>query len=244
MLNEDFLKETLSKEDVSVDDKVTLIMGEYNADVRGLKDKNSELLGKLDKSKKKEEELVAGKTELESKYANLEDELKKNNPDDLKKLLEKQFADKENEYKAKVDALTVERDTLKANDMKRLLNEAIEDGCKDLTFMEGLKAGFIARVMSMYKFEAREIDGELKFLTSDMKEPKDVLKEFSLSNEGKAYIKNPSMGGGAQGSSSKSGSATSYSDNPWRKETFNLTKQAQIRRENPTLAKRLEMEAN
>ncbi len=110
--------------------------------------------------------------------------------------------------------------------------------------MEGLKAGFVARVLSLYKFEPKEIDGVVRFYTSEMKEPKDVMKEFSLSNEGKAYIKNPSMGGGASGSSQKSGSATNYAENPWSKATWNLTKQAKIRRENPTLAKRLEMEAN
>lgn len=205
----EFLKDVFSKEDVSVEDKIALIEAEHNADITGLKSKNSELLGKLDKSKKEYEELTAGKTELEGKFSKLSEELKKNNPEDLKKLLENQFAEKESLYKKQVADLTAERDTLKANDIKRLLNESIADGVKDLVFMEGLRDGFIARVMSLYQFEPKEIDGQTKFYTSDMKEVKDVMKEFSLSNEGKAYIRNPSMGGGATGSQTGGNSGVS-----------------------------------
>lgn len=42
----DFLKGVLTKEDVSADDKVTLIMSEFNAEINGLKSKNQELIGK------------------------------------------------------------------------------------------------------------------------------------------------------------------------------------------------------
>ena len=81
-------------------------------------------------------------------------------------------------------------------------DKAIETGVKDLTFMDGLKDGFIARVLSMNDFEPKEIDGEIKFLDKGNHTIEDAINAFALSAEGKAYIKNASNGGGARGSGS------------------------------------------
>lgn len=244
MFDENFLKDTLGKEDVSVEDKVALIMSEHTADITGLKDKNQQLLGEVKKVKEEKSILENDKAELEGKLTNLEEELKKNNPEDKVKLLENQFAEKIQEKDKAIADITAERDNLKQSNLKRILNESIEEGCKDLHFMDGLKDGFVAIIKARYSFEPKEIDGVTKFYTADMKEPKDVMKEFSLTSEGKAYIKNPSTGGGASNFGGSS-TATPIADNPFKKgKSFNLTKQMQILRTDKELAERLKAEAN
>lgn len=233
----------LSNEETTVEQKIELILSEHNADINGLKSKNKELLDKLAKGKSDIENLGKEKEELVGKYATLEEELKKNNPEDLKKLLENQFAEKENGYRAEIESLTAERNLLKANDLKRLLNESINDGAKDLNFMDGLREGFIALVLARNNFEPKEIDGVTRFYNAEMKEPKDVMKEFALSNEGKAFIKTSYTGGGSTGSGAKSNTTTINGENPWAKGHINLTKQMEITKQDKALAERLKAEA-
>lgn len=56
-----------------------------------------------------------------------------------------------------------------------------------------------------------------------------------------AFRGSRATGGGANGSGRGSGGAVK---NPWKKETFNLTEQGRLIRENPDLAQRLRAEAN
>lgn len=57
------------------------------------------------------------------------------------------------------------------------------------------------------------------------------------------HLFKPSKGAGAEGGSGSGGSGAPGGKNPWKKDTFNLTQQMQITRENPTLAARLKSEA-
>jgi hypothetical protein len=139
---------------------------------------------------------------LTGQITTLTDTVKKNSPDENKKYLETQLAQKDAEWKKQLDGVTAERDKYKGSHLKRLLNDAIGEGTKDLTFVDGLHDGFVARVLSLNSFEPKDINGETHFLNKDMKEVKDAIKEFSLTTEGKAYLKNPSSGGGASGSNS------------------------------------------
>lgn len=242
--NEELLKGIFENEETSVEDKIKLVMAEHEADVTGLKAKRDELLGKI---KEKDAELakeIEGSKGYAEKLASLEQELKSKNPEDLKKMLENQFAEKEKDWKKTVEELTAERDRLKDNDLKRIFNESLLEGTKDLNFMDGLKDGFIARVKTLYSFEPKEIEGVTQFYTADMKTPKDIVHEFALTQEGKAYIKAQWNGGGATGSGSSNG-GTANTENPWKKgKSFNLTKQAEIMRRDPVLAERLKREAN
>lgn len=56
------------------------------------------------------------------------------------------------------------------------------------------------------------------------------------------HLFKPSSGGGAEGGKTNHAGATG-GKNPWKKDTFNLTQQMQITRENPSLAARLKSEA-
>lgn len=76
------------------------------------------------------------------------------------------------------------------------------------------------------------IEGENRVAKIGGKPLADFVKEWSQSDDGKAYVSAPGNGGGnAPGSGGKRSGV-----NPWAKETFNLTDQGKLLTENPTLA--------
>jgi hypothetical protein len=118
-------------------------------------------------------------------------------------MYEARLAELDLKHKAEVEELAKDRDTLRESHFTRLRNDAINEATKDMKFVDGLKDGFIARVMAMHRFEPKDIEsnGEYKFFNNSMKDIGSVIHEFSLTKEGKAYIQNPATGGGAAGSS-------------------------------------------
>ena len=78
-----------------------------------------------------------------------------------------------------------------------------------MNFISGLKDGFIARVLQTNDFHAEEIEGVgTKFLNKEHHTIEEAIHAFAMSQEGKAYIANPSTGGGARGSSSTASGGT------------------------------------
>lgn len=205
MLNEEFLTGLLSNEGVSAEDKIKQIIAEHEADTRGLVQKKDELLGKEVKFKEQIASFDAAKGDYEKKIAELTEQLKKNNPEAHKQFYETQIADNKAKYEADLQKLSAERDFYKQSHLKSLRDKAIEAGIKDLNFVAGLKDGFIARVLSMNEFEPQEIDGNIRFLNKDHHTIEETISAFALTQEGKAYIANPSTGGGAKGSGSVGG---------------------------------------
>lgn len=205
MLNKEFLNGLLGKEDVSADDKITQIIAEHEADTRGLLQKRDELLGSEKKLKEQISAFEASKTEYETKITGLEEELKKATSDDHKQYYETQLADLNKKHAEAIEKLTVDRDYYKGEHLKALRDRAIEEGVKDINFVPGLKEGFIARVLSLNDFHEDTIDGTTKFLNKEHHTIEEAIHAFALTQEGKAYIANPSSGGGAKGSSSSYG---------------------------------------
>ena len=68
--------------------------------------------------------------------------------------------------------------------------------------LRNLKDGFIARITSMNNFEPKNVDGKVVFLNGENHTIGEVVNSFAMTNEGKAYIRNVSSGGGAGGSGS------------------------------------------
>lgn len=205
MLNEEFLNGLLGKEDVSSADKVKAILAEHEADTRGLVQKRDELLGKEAKLKEQIASFEKAKGDSEAEITKLQEELKKANPEAHRQFYETQIADAKAKYDAEIQKITADRDFYRQSHLKSLRDKAVEVGIKDLNFVDGLKDGFIARVLSMDEFEPQEIDGSLKFLNKEHHTIEEALASFALTSEGKAYIKNPSTGGGAQGSPPQAG---------------------------------------
>ena len=206
MLNDEFLNELLGKEDVSLEDKVKSIIAEHEADTRGLCAKRDELLGNQKKLKEEIEGYKSAKGEYETKISGLEEELKKATSDDHKKYYETQLADLKKSNEEALLKVSTERDYYKGEHLKALRDKAIEEGVKDLHFIDGLKDGFIARVLSLNDFHSEEIEGVgTKFLNKEHHTIEEAIHAFAMTQEGKAYIANPSTGGGARGSSSVTG---------------------------------------
>ena len=209
MLNDVFLNELLVKEDVSLEDKVKSIVAEHEADTRGLLAKRDELLGSEKKLKEKISAYETAKGEYETKISGLEEELKKATSDDHKKYYETQIADLKKSQEAELLKVSTERDYYKGEHLKALRDRAIEEGVKDLNFISGLKDGFIARVLMTNDFHAEEIEGVgTKFLNKEHHTIEEAIHAFAMTPEGKAYIANPSTGGGARGSSSTGSGGT------------------------------------
>lgn len=206
MLNEEFLNGLLGNDEVSVEDKIKQILGEHEADTRGLLAKRDELLGSEKKLKEKIIAYEKGNEEYNSKIAGLEEMLEKANKGDQtnKEYYETKLADAEKKYATDLQTISAERDYYKQSHLKSLRDKAIEDGVKDLNFVAGLKNGFIARVLETNDFEPQDIDGQIKFLNKEHHTIEEAINSFALTQEGKAYIANPSTGGGARGSSSGS----------------------------------------
>lgn len=201
MLNEEFLKGLFEKEDVSVDDKIKSIIAEHYADTRGLVQKRDELLGNEKKLKDKISVFEKSKAESELNIANLNELLDKANKgnDVTKEQYESKLAKQDSDYKKQLKDITDNRDFYKKLHLNSLFEKAMENGVKELNIIPGLKDGFIARVTSMNDFQPKEVDGNIVFLNKDNHTVGEVVNSFAMTNEGKAYIRNVSSGGGAQG---------------------------------------------
>lgn len=201
MLNEEFLTGLLGNEEVSADDKIKQIISEHEADTRGLLAKRDELLGSEKKLKEKISAYEKGNEEYTSKIKGLEEMLEKANAGDKKaeEYYNTKLADLQKNYDSQIAQLTSDRDYYLQQHLITLRDKAIDSGIKDLNFVPGLKDGFVARVLSMYDFEPEEIDGQLRFLNKEHHTIEEAMNAFALTQEGKAYIANPSTGGGARG---------------------------------------------
>lgn len=200
MLNEEFLNGLLGNEEVSAEDRIRQIIAEHEADTRGLLQKRDELLGSEKKLKEQISAFGAEKEGYEKRISELDEALKKASSDENRKYYETQIADNKAKYEAEMQRIAADRDFYKGEHLKALRNKAIEDGTKDLNFVPGLKQGFIARVLAMNEFEPQDIDGQMKFLNKEHHTIEEAINSFALTQEGKAYIANPSTGGGARGS--------------------------------------------
>ena len=203
MLNEEFLNGLLGKEDVSAEDKIKQIIAEHDAETRGLLAKRDELLGNEKKLKEKISGYEKGIEESNSKIKGLEEMLEKANNGDqkAKEYYETKLADLQKNYDGQISSLTAERDQYKTLHLTSLRDKAIEDGTKEINFVPGLKQGFIARVLSLNNFEPQDIPGQgLQFVNQEHHTIEEAISAFALTQEGKAYIANPSTGGGARGS--------------------------------------------
>lgn len=228
MLDEKFLTDLVGNEEVSAEDIIKQILGEHEADTRGLLAKRDELLGSQKKLKEEIEGYKKGYEEYDSKIKGLEEMLEKANNGDqkAKEFYETKLSDLQKQYESQLSEATEARDYYLGLHLSSLRDRAIEDATKDLNFVTGLKQGFIARVLSQNDFEPEEIDGQLVFLNKDHHTIEEAINSFALTQEGKAYIANPSTGGGARGSGVGTGT---YADSKVvsRKQFDNMSPQAQ-----------------
>jgi len=194
------LNTILSNDEVSLEDKISQIIAEHDADTRGIVQNRDKFQREYNDAKKQIEVLGTEKSGYDARIAELEDTLKKASTDNTatKEYWQSQF---DSQLKAKdADYAKLHDDyaNLKNSFYTKLKNEAVQDAVKDFVFLDGLKGGFVASLLYNNQFEAKDIDGETIFLNKNNKTIAEVAKDFALTNEGKAYLKNPSAGGGAK----------------------------------------------
>lgn len=207
--------------ELASDGKYTLKV-EGAEDVTGLKNKNAELLGKLAEDKKQLEDLKNAQAEAERLHAEKNGEFEKLYRDMQEKM---RAAEEET---AKERSARIERDT----------NEFAGGLAQELSGKLG------AKQVELMKKELRQFvkysDEGPYFEMGGFKVDSETVKAKMLSEYPFLCAGSGASGGQAPGANGK---AVNAGDNPWKKETLNLTKQGQITRENPELAKQLKAQA-
>jgi hypothetical protein len=239
--DEETIKKILENAETAAEDKLKLILSENEADKRGLVENRDAIKSEKEKieDKLKGAEKKAG--EHAAKIAELEGELKKNDPEARQKYFDNQIAAIRNEYDAKIKESEEKRVFYEKSHFDHLREKAIAEALQEIPVDERYRAGFVSLVLSRNAFEPVDVnsDGNIKFLDKGRKELKDVFHAVSVSDEGRHYLRPTSSGGGAPGSSV----TRSKTANPWAKDTFNLTEQGRIFKENQALAAQLKAEA-
>lgn len=192
------------------------------------------------------------KEELESQLKVLQEKLKANNPTEIQKVYETQLQDAKKVYETKVTELQSNlnlRDK-EINDLKQEkfklscmeeFNKAIADKNVAPDAVQDLSRYVLGDNCSKFSLRSLGEGNGNVIVTEDMKTIKNVLEDV-LNNTtfGKRCVVVNTSGGGAEGGSKGIPAGTT---NPWKKETFNLTKQAELLRNDPALAAALKAQA-
>lgn len=205
MFDTEFVNGVLGSEELTPEQKCEKLLAEHNASERGLVSKRDELLGSVKNLKDSNKGYEATISERDVKIAELEEQLKKNNPAETQKYYETQIESEKTKHKAELDALSKERDFYRSSHYEMLKSNAVTEGTKDLQFVDGLKDGFVSLVMMKNNFQPKDINGQIIFLNDDNKTIPEVMKEFANTSAGKAYIRNPSSGANTHTSSGSYG---------------------------------------
>jgi len=235
----------------ATDEQVEKILKEVAADTTGLKVNSEKMKAEIKTAKDELERLKSegalSLTAHEEQVKKLEDQLKATDADGLKAFHEAELkkineahtvklteADKvKTELEARNKTLTERyNDLWRATELEKAMNKVPNIDPEKRAMLQDL-------FWTRYQFNPTSLDGEEKLLNKDYKSIQDVLLAYTATDEGKFFLINKSTGGGAKGGSSSKGAT----GNPWAKETLNLTEQARILKENPTLAETLKAQA-
>jgi len=155
---------------------------------------------------------------------------------DVQKKVEEARERERKRHEKKIEELTKERDDLhqKYTGTKR------DIGLKDSLNEVGV-ASHLREYAEEYWSNRSQLDEEGNLVTKDGTPLNDAIKEWAESDKGKHFIAAPGNSGGGAGGGRGTGANTK--DNPWSKESQNLTEQMRIQRADPEKAKRLKAEA-
>lgn len=168
-----------------------------------------------------------------------EDEIRREAGEAAKQRAEAAFA----KDKTKLEG---ERDAYRTQLVSRIQNDELRDALDEAGVEDpALRKGAMALLRG--SLTVHEDEGEIVVLANDVNlgdiPVADHVKAWADTDEGKVYVGvRDTAGGGANGSPS-GGKPTSTVNNPWAKETFNVTEQARLRREDIDKARRLAREA-
>ena len=220
------------------DKKVEAILSLYNDDVNGLKLNREDIKKERDSFKAKVDELTASNAKSAEDFAALQKQLEANSPEEIKKAYEQKQADLEKSYQGAI----TERDG-KLKEMEEKLTVAqnnerylkcVQEFNKAATNFDIEPSGrdFVLSSIVGAKgenFAERDLGSGVQLINKDGKTIEGSLRAFFETPVGKKFLKNGSSGGGASGIAGNQQTTV----NPFKKETFNLSEQARLFKENP-----------
>jgi hypothetical protein len=234
------------------EERIEKVLKEYEADVTGLKVNRDQVLsenkGHKEKAEKLTQEWTAKEAEYKKQLEELDKQIKSSGKDELKSYYEAELKKAQGVYQSQLEEVNKKATTVEAENA-RLFNEYIdilrnvefEKAAEKINNLDQTKKAILRDVFfKRNDFEFKEVDGIKKFLNKgNYRDVNDSLQSFIGTDEGKFFLLANSTGGGAAGSGSKIPST----NNPYKKETFNLTEQMKLEREKPELADQLKSQA-
>jgi hypothetical protein len=201
-------------------------------DLKALKDS----LAGLDLTKAKE--LLAKQQELDDKEL-----IKKGDVDKVienrVKTMRAEMENKITELTAKLDRSTGQLTILTVDNA--VTAEAVKKGIQQTAIPD-----ITTRARSIFKVEDGKPvakSGDQVIFGRDGTTPLSITEWVEKQTTEAPHLFVQNQGGGAGGSGAGGAGGTSKEANPWKKDSFNLTKQMKLTKENPTLAKQMQTEA-
>jgi len=249
MLNKEFITGIFEG---ATDEQVEKVLKEFETDVTGLKINRDQILseskGHKEKADKLSTEWAAKEAEYKKQLEELDKQVKSTSSEDLKKYYEAEIKKAQEMYKAqledvgrKAQTFEAEKNQLYGEYIKVLRNVEFEKAAEKISNLDQSKKGILRDLFfTRNNFDFKDVDGVKKFLNVEgFRDVNDSLQSFIGTDEGKFFLLANGTGGGATGSASvKSGI-----NNPYKKETFNLTEQMRLEKEKPELAAQLKSQA-
>lgn len=188
---------------------------------------------------------------LEEQLATLQEQMKANSPEGMQKVYNEQLSEARKVFETQASELKAKLEESEKQNAA-LVQEKFKLSCLE-EFNKAITGKNVApdavQDLARYvlgdnccKFSKKPLgDGNELIVTEDGQTIKGVLEDV-LNNTtfGKRCVVVNTSGGGAEGGSK---SVPPSTVNPWKKETFNLTKQAEIMRTDPALAAALKSQA-
>lgn len=166
--------------------------------------------------------------------------------DAIEQEVTRRFAAAKTSFEAQIATLTQERDSANNQIATLQINNAAIASARALGLMEGAEDDLLARITKVFtmkngKVVALDGDGHPRFGVGGKELTiEEFVKDELVAKAPHLFKKSEGMrsdGGGAKGSGGKT------DQNPWLKGKENLTQQALLNKQNPTLAARLKAEA-
>ena len=233
------------------EDKIEKVLKEYDADVTGLKVNSEKTISENRSFKEKLEKLIGErdteKSTFQKQIEELEKKLKASGSDDIKnyyeaekKKVQDMYTVQLSESDKKLASLEAEKNQLYTDYINVLKETEFEKAAEKHGNIDPVKKAILRDVFfARNQFDFTEVDGKKKFIGKDFKSVNDTLQAFLTTDEGKTFILNNNSGGGATGS----GASKFSGKNPFAKDTFNVTEQMRLIKENPEKAAALKAAA-
>jgi multidrug efflux pump subunit AcrA (membrane-fusion protein) len=246
-------KDFLIGEGVGVtEDQAEKILKEFDSETIGLKAKRDQLITAEKALKEKHDKSVAeyetAKTAFQKQIEDLEAKLKASGSDDLKAYYEAEIKKASEMHAAKLTEADKVKADLEAKN-KTLFNQYVglwkatelDKAMDKVQNLDPAQRGILRDLFWVrHQFDVTKIEDKEELRNGEYKTIQDVLFAYVGTDEGKRFLLANSSGGGAPGGSMSKGF---NGKNPWAKDSINLTEQARLLKENPTLAATLKSQA-